>query len=149
MGEIMFLRTLGLQLSNIKLALNDPFYIKPILINIRMGLLRIEINELNKELSNLQSDLDSYKWREIEIKDKNILNNMTQQYFELENLEKDLLKKGSVTVEDAKVFINLYKNWHRKMGFEILDEHIKLIAFNKNITIGQNRLKEIFQKYFQ
>lgn len=89
--KIFFLKSLNLKLSDIKLILNDPLYIKPLIINIRLEMIRVEIDNLNKELEKLKEDLNEFNWKEVQIDSNLFLKYAKKEYYKLQNL--NYLKK--------------------------------------------------------
>lgn len=148
MNEIRFLKSLDFKLADIGVTLKNPLYIRPLLMNIRLELIQIEINKLGNEYARLVIQLQHYGWKQIEITDNDILKKMKENYYELLCIEKDMSEKEHITTEDSKKFVEYYKTWHEKVGVKLFDEHIKTIAFNPNIILKEN-LKKIFQMYFK
>lgn len=89
--EIFFLKSLNLKLSDIKLLLNDPLYIKPLIVNIRLEMIRVEIDNLNKELEKLKEDLNEFDWKEVQIDSNLFLKYAKKEYYKLQGL--NYLKK--------------------------------------------------------
>lgn len=49
----------------------------------------------------------------------------------------------------AHAFINLFKRLHKKVGIQLIEEHIWLIAFHPKIEFEEKRIKKFFQKLFE
>ncbi|MCO5422236.1 MerR family transcriptional regulator [Enterococcus faecalis] len=147
MHEIFFLKSLNLKIEDIKLAMENPLYIRPIAMNIRLGQLRIELQEIICEIDFLETKLKELEWLEVEIDDYYIFEKMKGSFYELSKEEKIINSKKNISTEEAKKFVNNYINWHKKIGFNITDNHIKLIAFSKNISLN-SKIKTIFKQYF-
>ncbi|MFG5485110.1 hypothetical protein ACFJYU_12280 [Enterococcus faecalis] len=74
--------------------MENPLYIKPLLLNIRLGIIRIEIEKLEEEVAQLEICLYNYDWDEVKVENKLILKEMINHHFELDSLiEKIDLKK--------------------------------------------------------
>ncbi|WP_254654265.1 MerR family transcriptional regulator [Enterococcus faecalis] len=149
MNNIFFLKSLKLKLSDIELTLNNPFFIKPLIINIRLGLVRIEIDHLNKEVIKLKRYLEKYSWEEMPVINEAIVKEMKKQYIHLYQEEEKVYQKKQITAEEARLFVEFYKSWHEKVGIQLTEEHIRLIAFHPEIGFKEKKLKELFQKFFQ
>lgn len=149
--KIFFLKSLNLKLSDIKLILNDPLYIKPLIVNIRLEMIRVEIDNLNKELEKLKEDLNEFNWKEVQIDSNLFLKYAKKEYYKLQNLnylkKKDIPK--NISKEYADTFTNLFKRWHKKVGIQLTEEHIWLIAFHPKIEFKEKRIKKVFQKLFK
>lgn len=146
--EIFFLKKLKLKLHDIKLVISNPLYVKPILLNIRLSLIHVEINELNDEIDWIKSQLYHYNWEEICIEDKNILEKIRKNCSEFSSIIKILKEKKKVTKEDSQAFVQSYKLWQEKVGIKLSENHIKTIAFSSDIIL-EDDIKKIFQTYCQ
>ncbi|MFS0953677.1 MerR family transcriptional regulator [Enterococcus durans] len=146
MNEIQFLKSLNFKLADIELIIKNSLYIKPLLMNVRLEFIQMEISRLTDEAIRLENQLRYYGWKPVEINDDNILKKMKKNYYELSCLEKNLSKKEQVTLIDSKMFIQFYKLWHERVGIKLSDDHIRIIAFNPNIILNKH-VKKLFQTY--
>lgn len=146
MNNIIFLKSLHFPLKDIKMTLENSLFVKPLLLNIRLGFVQIEIKQLIDEINQILMQLQYYNWKPLEIAENNIFNKLNEGYSELSYKEQAIDKKKTVSIEDSINFVEFYKTWHEKVGIKLSDEHIKTIAFNKNIILTPN-LKSAFQTY--
>lgn len=148
MNEICFLKSLNFKLEDIEATLKNPLYIKPLLLNIRLELVRIEISRLNSEATQIASQLKHYTWEPLEITNNDILKKMKENCYKLSYIEKSMSENKDITMEDSIKIVEFYKKWHEKAGINLSDDHIKIIAYNPNIILKEE-LKNIFQAYCQ
>ncbi|WP_404590501.1 MerR family transcriptional regulator [Enterococcus sp. UD-01] len=148
-NEILFLKSLGFKLSDIRFILNNSLYIKPILMNIRLSLIYKQIEKLRAESLHLKQKLANYNWQEIIINNESILRDMEKSYSDLLLIEEQITSREQVTKKDAVLFVEYYKKWHEEMGMTMSEEHLRLLAFNPEIQIRCEKVKELFIKYFE
>lgn len=148
MNEIIFLKSLDFKLKDILLTMENPLYIKPLLLNIRLEIVRMKIANLQKEASKIEDILRNYNWSEIVINDKLIFKKMSSHYNSLAYQTKKVEEKKYLTIKDSKKFVNFYKEWHKKVGIDLSNEHIRIIAYHTNVILKDN-IKRIFQNYFR
>ena len=147
--EISFLKSLGYKLRDIKHILNNPLYIKPILMNIRLNLIYKKIDELKSEISDLKKALETYGWKEIMIENAFVLEEMEKEYTDLFLVKERISKKEEITIEDAIAFVKYYKKWHARVGIHLSEEHLRAITFNSKIQMKDEKVRELFIKYFE
>lgn len=114
MKEIYFLKSLGLKLGDIEATISNPLYIKPILLNIRLGLIYIEIDKLKDEANLIRSQLDCYSWEEVKIQGDDVLDKSRRYYHELYSSVQIVRKKENINMKDAVKFVQSYKVWQEK-----------------------------------
>jgi DNA-binding transcriptional MerR regulator len=148
-NDIFFLKSLGYKLSYVKLILNNSFYVKPILVNIRLSLLYKQINTLHAEIIELKKYLDKYDWPEVSIENILLLEDMEERSAELLALEKAIMEEPQITKKDILSIVSCYKEWHQTIGFNLTEDHLTVIASNPEIQFQNEKVKEIFQKYLK
>jgi DNA-binding transcriptional MerR regulator len=149
MEEIVFLKSLGFKLKEIKTILYDPFYVKAILINIQMKLISWEITHLLQEQDKLETALSKINWQIIEVTDKEIIQKMKKNYPEMTKFKQAIDAQESISTKDIHRFVQHYKDWYSKNGFVITDQHIKTMAFKPEAGASDANLREIFKQYSQ
>ncbi|MGG5302745.1 MULTISPECIES: MerR family transcriptional regulator [Enterococcus] len=145
MNEIIFLKSLHLKLEDIRLAMENSLYVKPLLVNIRLGIVRMEIANLKEEVSKLERILQNYNWCEMKITNKTILEKMSDHYQNLVHLQKMFDEKNYLNSKD---FVNYYKELHQKLGIILSNKHLRIIAFHPKVVLKDN-IKRVFQNYFR
>jgi hypothetical protein len=73
---------------------------------------------------------------------------MSSHYNSLAYQTKKVEEKKYLTIKDSKKFVNFYKEWHKKVGIDLSNEHIRIIAYHTNVILKDN-IKRIFQNYFR
>lgn len=148
MKKIIFLKSLNYELNDIKQILEKKLCIQPLAINIRLHLIRIEINNLENEAVNLEEELFQWGWKEITITNESIIENLRKTSDSLGDSLKHILKKKELTSNDSKIFVDIFKKFYEERGIAMLDEHLKLIAFSKN-HLADDDVRRVLRKYFE
>ncbi|MDN3077099.1 hypothetical protein P0E51_13510 [Enterococcus faecalis] len=141
------MKSLNLKLEDIKLVIENPLYVKPIIINIRISQLRTNIKEMICAINFLGNRLEETQWPEVEIDDYFIFEKMKENFYELGKTQEIICNQKDISIEESKEFVHMYIKWCKKSGFNVTDEHIKLIASSKYISLDQT-IKQIFKNYF-
>lgn len=145
--RVMFLKSLGLSLNDVKLGLKSPFHNKLLMTNIRLSKIRNSIKNLNKEANVLKDILDSYDWEEIIIEDEMILEKMKGNYIELYELEEKITDCKEMSLEEIDNFVNAYVMWNKKIGINITFEHICAFMSCLPMDSKEKKLMKIFEKH--
>ncbi|MCO5446234.1 MerR family transcriptional regulator [Enterococcus faecalis] len=115
MNEIIFLKSLDFKLKDILLTMENPLYIKPLLINIRLEIVRMKIANLQKEASKIEDILRNYNWPEIVINDKLIFKKMSSHYNSLAYQTKKVEEKNTSLLKIQKNLLISIKNGIKKL----------------------------------
>lgn len=104
-----FLKSLNLKLEDIKLVIENPLYIKPIIINIRISQLRTNIKEMISAINFLGNRLEETQWPEVEIDDYFIFEKMKENFYELGKTQEIICNQEDISIEESKEFVHIYQ----------------------------------------
>lgn len=134
MNEILFLKSLNYKLIEIKKILEHPFFVKELLINMKIFELESSINKKIEERNFFIKLLNKKKWPIADISNNNARYNLKNEYEDIYNYYIKLKKLKKLDEKNLATFFEKYLKWYQSVGVNIDSKHLKYMKQNPEIV---------------